>query len=103
MAIVLQFVDVSGVIRERFFDFVNVLDTTSLTLKKELSDVLTRNNLSIQNMRGQGCDGASNMCGAFNDLHALFLRDCPYAYYVHCFAHRLQLALVWTAEKQDYV
>jgi hypothetical protein len=39
-------------------------------------------------------DGASNMCGAWNGLQALFLRDCPYTYYVHCFAHRLQLALV---------
>ncbi|KAK1391494.1 zinc finger MYM-type protein 1-like [Heracleum sosnowskyi] len=103
MAIVLRFVDVYGVISERFFDIVNVLDTTSLTLKKELSDVLTQNNLSIQNMRGQGYDGASNMRGAFNGLHALFLRDCPYAYYVHCFAHRLQLALVGAAEKQDCV
>ncbi|KAK1385404.1 Repressor of the inhibitor of the protein kinase-like protein [Heracleum sosnowskyi] len=103
MAIVLRFFDVYGVIRERFFDIVNVLDTTSLTLKKELSDVLARNNLSNQNMRGQGYDGASNMRGAFNGLRALFLGDCSYAYYVHCFAHRLQLALVGATEKQDYV
>ena len=27
-------------------------------------------------------------------MQALFLNDNPYAYYVHCFAHRLQLALV---------
>ena len=24
----------------------------------------------------------------------MFLNDCPYAYYVHCFIHQLQLALV---------
>ncbi|XP_074355772.1 uncharacterized protein LOC141695424 [Apium graveolens] len=59
MAIVLQFVDVHGFIRERFFDIVNVADTISLTLKKEIYDVLTRNNLSIHNMRGQGYDGAT--------------------------------------------
>jgi len=34
------------------------------------------------------------MRGEWNGLQALFLNDCPYAYYVHCFAHRLQLALV---------
>jgi len=34
------------------------------------------------------------MRGAWNGLQALFLKDCPYAYYVHCFAHQLQLALV---------
>ncbi|XP_073220907.1 uncharacterized protein, partial [Cicer arietinum] len=44
-------------------------------------------------MRGQGYDGASNMRGEWNGLQALFMKDCPYAYYVHCFAHRLQLAL----------
>ena len=49
-------------------------------------------------MRGQGYDGASNMRGAWNGLQALFIRDCPYAYYVHCFAHRLQLTLVFAAK-----
>ncbi|XP_074336081.1 uncharacterized protein LOC141673249 [Apium graveolens] len=107
-------VDISNVVLENapkmpciiskvlIFDIVNVADTTSLTLQKEISNVLTRNNLSIHNMRGQGYDGASNMRGAFNDLQALFLKDFPYAYYVHCFAHRLQLALVG-AEKQDSI
>ncbi|XP_040364977.1 zinc finger protein 862 [Rosa chinensis] len=33
------------------------------------------------------------MRGEWNGLQALFLQKCPYAYYVHCFAHRLQLAL----------
>ncbi|XP_027915183.1 zinc finger MYM-type protein 1-like [Vigna unguiculata] len=41
-----------------------------------------------------GYDGVSNMMGEWNGLQALFLNDNPYAYYVHCFAHRLQLALV---------
>ncbi|XP_042401366.1 uncharacterized protein LOC121991428 [Zingiber officinale] len=38
------------------------------------------------------------MRGAWNGLQTLFLRDCPYAYYVHCFAHRLQLTLVYAAK-----
>ncbi|XP_021806238.1 zinc finger MYM-type protein 1-like [Prunus avium] len=94
MAIVLRFVDKDGFVRERFFEIVRVEDTSSLTLKKEISRVLMNFGLQIDKMRGQGYDGASNMRGAWNGLQALFLRDCPYAYYVHCFAHRLQLALV---------
>ncbi|XP_024634611.2 uncharacterized protein [Medicago truncatula] len=39
------------------------------------------------------------MRGEWNGLQALFMKDCPYAYYVHCFAHRLQLALV-TASRE---
>lgn len=50
--------------------------------------------LDIQNIRWQGYDGASNMQGEWNGLQALILNDCLYAYYIHCFAHRLQLALV---------
>ncbi|XP_047312759.1 zinc finger MYM-type protein 1-like [Impatiens glandulifera] len=100
MAIVLRFVDIDGVLRERFFAIVNVADTTATTLKKEISDVLGRYDLHIHNMRGQGYDGASNMRGSWNGLQALFLKECSCAYYVHCFAHRLQLALIAAAEKE---
>jgi len=32
-------------------------------------------------------------------LQALFINDCPYAYYVHCLAHLLQLARIATARE----
>ena len=82
-----------GFIRERFFGLVHVKNTASQTLKKEISAVLSRYNLGIQNIRGQGYDGVSNMSGEWNGLQALFLNDCPYAY-GHCLAHCLQLTLV---------
>ncbi|XP_062028866.1 uncharacterized protein LOC133744851 [Rosa rugosa] len=93
MAIILQFVDCDGFIRERFFKVISVADTCSQTLKNEISKVLAQYDLQVENMRGQGYDGASNMRGEFNGLQALFREECPYAYYVHCFAHRLQLTL----------
>ncbi|XP_062166907.1 uncharacterized protein LOC133873191 [Alnus glutinosa] len=43
------------------------------------------------------------MRGEWNVLQALFLRKCPYAYYVHCFAHKLQLALVVASREVKYV
>ncbi|XP_074265303.1 uncharacterized protein LOC141587733 [Silene latifolia] len=94
MAIVLRFVDKNGSIREQFLQLVRVNDTSATTLKRELCLVLKEHNLLVENIHGQGYDGASNMRGEWNGLQALFLADCPYAYYVHCFAHRLQLALV---------
>ncbi|XP_059429354.1 uncharacterized protein LOC132163185 [Corylus avellana] len=99
MAIILRFVDKDGFIRERFFHIVHVKDTSASTLKKEICVVLSRYNLQIENIRGQGYDGASNMRGEWNGLQALFVRDCPYAYYVHCMAHKLQLALVATSRE----
>jgi hypothetical protein len=39
----------------------------------------------------------------WNGLQALFLNDCLCAYYVHCFAHLLQLALVAAFREVGYV
>jgi hypothetical protein len=94
MAIVLRFVDKDGFIQKRFFDIVQVKDTSALTLKDKISDVLSQNCLDIQSIRGQGYDSASNMRGEWKGLQVLFLKECSYAYYVHCFVHQLQLALV---------
>ena len=76
IAIVLRFVDIQGFVRERVFGIVHVSNTTSSTLKKEISDVLPRYNLHIFNMRGQLYDGASNMRGACNGLQALCTLLC---------------------------
>ncbi|XP_028054567.1 zinc finger MYM-type protein 1-like [Camellia sinensis] len=98
MAIVLRFVDKDGFVRERFFGLIHVSNTTASTLKDGIYSVLSHQNLDIQNIRGQGYDGASNMQGEWKGLQALVLNDCPYAYYIHCFAHHLQLALVATSK-----
>ena len=37
----------------------------------------------------------------FNGLQVLFREECPYAYYVHFFAHRLQLVLNAAAKGVD--
>ncbi|GAV70253.1 LOW QUALITY PROTEIN: Dimer_Tnp_hAT domain-containing protein/DUF4371 domain-containing protein, partial [Cephalotus follicularis] len=94
MSLVLRFVNKEGFVLERFFDLLHVKDTSASTLKEEIFATFSYHNLNIQNIRGQGYDGASNMRGEWNGLQALILNDCPYAYYVHCLAHRLQLALV---------
>jgi hypothetical protein len=103
MAIVIRFVNKEGLIKERFLDLVHVKDTTALTLKNSICVVLTANSLSIEDIRGQGYDGASNMRGEWNGLKALILNECPYAYYIHCMAHQLQLALVASSRKVQEV
>ncbi|KAM3193911.1 hypothetical protein ACQJBY_070514 [Aegilops geniculata] len=99
MALVLRFVDKQGFSREHVFDLVHVKDTSSATLKQEIDFVLSQHDLDIQNIRGQGFDGASNMRGEWNGLQARFMEECPYTYYVHCFAHQLQLALVGASKE----
>jgi hypothetical protein len=43
------------------------------------------------------------MRDGWNELQALVSNDCSYAYYVHCFTHRLQLALVTTSKEVIFV
>nr|XP_023900971.1 zinc finger MYM-type protein 1-like [Quercus suber] len=94
MVVVLRYVDTNGFVRERFYRIIHVVDIAVVTLKKEIYDLFSNCCLDIQNIWGQRYDGASNMRGKWNGLQALILNDCSYAYYIHCFAHRLQLALV---------
>ncbi|XP_026450916.1 zinc finger MYM-type protein 1-like [Papaver somniferum] len=53
-AIVLRFDDTNGCIRERFFAVRSVEDTTSLTLKREISEDLSSHGILVENIRGQG-------------------------------------------------
>ncbi|KAJ4770893.1 zinc finger MYM-type-like protein [Rhynchospora pubera] len=99
MAVILRFVNKQGSIVERFLAVVHVKETTSLSLKAALEELFCNHKLSFSRLRGQGYDGASNMQGEFNGLKALILKENSSGYYVHCFAHQLQLVLVAVAEK----
>ncbi|GJU53770.1 zinc finger MYM-type protein 1-like protein [Tanacetum coccineum] len=94
MDIVVRFIDQNGYIKERSLDLVHVKDMSALTLKNEILSSLSNLKLDVQDIRDQGYNGASNMRGEWNWLKALILNKCPFANYVHCFAHKLQLALV---------
>jgi hypothetical protein len=101
MAVVLRYVDKCGVLKERLIGVVHVSETTSACLKSNIDDLFAKYKLSWKQVRGQGYDGASNMRGEFNGLRALIMRENRSAYYVHCFAHQLQLVIVAVAKKND--
>jgi hypothetical protein len=95
----LRFVNKIGEPVERFLGLVHVEDTTSLTLKEAIKSLLTKYQLALSKVRGQGYDGASNMKGHVNGLKKQIMDESPSAYYVHCFAHELQLTLVAVAKE----
>ncbi|CAN6295008.1 unnamed protein product [Urochloa humidicola] len=99
MAVVLRYVDKHGIVKERFVGLVHVTETTSSHLKSSIDSLFAKLKLSLQQVRGQGYDGASNMRGEFNGLQSLILRERKSAYYVHCFAHQLQLVVVAIVRK----
>jgi hypothetical protein len=98
LAVCLRFVDKLGRPCEHFIGVVHVDDTTSLSLKEAIEGLLVSNGLSMTRIRGQGYDGASNMKGDIKGLKTLIMKESPSAYYIHCFAHQLQLVLVAVAK-----
>ncbi|XP_022002715.1 zinc finger MYM-type protein 1-like [Helianthus annuus] len=84
---------------ERYIGVVHVTETTALSLKSAIDELFAHRNLSLGRVRGQGYDDASNMSGEFNGLKTLILKENSSAYYVHCFAHQLQLVVVALANK----
>nr|XP_016497878.1 PREDICTED: uncharacterized protein LOC107816656 [Nicotiana tabacum] len=63
MAIVLRYVDKKESVMERFIGIVHVRDTSVLSLKKVIVDLLVHHSLSLSFIRGQCYDGESNMQG----------------------------------------
>ncbi|KAH9792980.1 TTF-type domain-containing protein [Citrus sinensis] len=103
MAVVLQYVDKNGSVIECFIGLKHVTSTTAISLKEALDQLFSKHGLSISRLRGQGYDGASNMQGEFNGLRTLIMNENECAYYIHCFAHQLQLVIVAVAKKHDQV
>ena len=98
LALCLRYVDKLGRPCEHFIGVVHVDDTSSLSLKNAIEALLVTHGLTMTQIRGQGYDGASNMKGGVRGLKTLIMQESPSAYYIHCFAHQLQLVLVAVAK-----
>ena len=98
MALVFCYMNKKWIIIERFLGIEHITSTTSLSLKYAIERLLCEHNLSLSKLRRQGYDGASNMYGNINGLKTLILKENKSAFYVHCFAHQLQLTLVAIAK-----
>ncbi|XP_024960417.1 zinc finger MYM-type protein 1-like [Cynara cardunculus var. scolymus] len=97
MVVVLRYVT-SGIVKERFVGLLHVMGTNALSLKSAIESLFFEYGLSLKKVRGQSYDGVMNVCGEFNGLKALILRENSAAYYVHCFAHQLQLVVLAVAK-----
>ncbi|KAB2617242.1 zinc finger MYM-type protein 1-like [Pyrus ussuriensis x Pyrus communis] len=86
-----------------FLGVQHVSSTTSSSLEEAIERLFATTNLSMSKLRGQGYNGASNMKGELNGLKTKNLNKYPQAFYIHCFAHQLQLALVFVAKDNEDV
>ncbi|CAN6697398.1 unnamed protein product [Malus baccata var. baccata] len=90
MAVVLRYVNKKG-------------ESSENSLEEAIERLFATTNLSMSKLQGQCYDGASNMRGELNGLKTNILNKYPQAFYIHCFAHQLQLALVFVAKENEDV
>ena len=77
-----------GKLHEEFLCFTEVTDLTGRRgLGFTIMDEMRARDLDLENLVGQGYDGASAMSGAFNGAHAVICSEYPLATYVHCSNH----------------
>uniref|UniRef100_A0A452YHH9 DUF4371 domain-containing protein n=1 Tax=Aegilops tauschii subsp. strangulata TaxID=200361 RepID=A0A452YHH9_AEGTS len=100
LALCLRYVGTKGMAVERFLGIVGVEDTTPLTIKTAIQNLLTAHSLSFSRVRGLGYDGACAMKGYHNALKKIIVDESPSAYYVHCFAHQLQIRMLGVAQAE---
>lgn len=86
-------------IKERFLGFTDLHKFDADTISSAIVRVLQEAGLSIKYCVSQAYDGAPVMSGDITGVHTLFEikvgGKCPY---IHCYAHRLNLVLVFCCE-----
>ncbi|CAN6541607.1 unnamed protein product [Malus baccata var. baccata] len=103
MAVILRYVNKKGEAIEKFFGVQHVSSITCSSLEEAIEILFATTNLSMSMLRGQDYDGASNMKDELNGLKTKILNKYPQAFYMYCFAHQLQLALVFVAKENEDV
>jgi hypothetical protein len=94
LSFVVRYVSPSGEIIEALLDMEHVKEANASGLFETLTSILNKHGLSIKNIRGQGYDGCSTMRGQYTGLQARVKSASPTAYFVHCYAHRLNLVII---------
>ena len=97
MSMVVRFVQAEPgeeiIIKEHFLGFIPVTGTTGEGLTDVLLNELTRRQIPLKNMRGQGYDNGSIMKGKNIGGQKRIKNLNPQAFYVPCGAHSLNLVV----------
>lgn len=84
----------AGEVKEHFLGFVEADSTTGEALAETFLNTLEEYGIDVNNIRGQGYDGAANMAWKHRGIQARIRQRVPYANYTHCCVHPLNLAIV---------
>ena len=62
-------------------------------MAEEIKSALQELDIKLENMRGQGYNGAASMSSTRVGIQARIMQDAPKAFYVHCSGHYLNLVI----------
>ncbi|CAL5335570.1 unnamed protein product [Camellia sinensis] len=101
----LRYVDGRGYVIEHFLGIKQISSSSVLSLRKAVEDLFSTHIEDISRLRGQIYDKVNNidMHGEFNKFTTLIMEENESAYYVHCFAHKLELTLVEAAKSHIHI
>ena len=78
-----------------------MVKTDGESITKVLTEIITGLGLDSANCVGYCFDGAANMCGKNKGVANRLKTVCPLALYVHCYGHRLNLAIQSSLNKDQ--
>ena len=93
LAVCIRFVDAGRNIREEFLTFQQLTRITGKHIAEAIIKFLQDNGLQVENIRGQGYDGASNMSSSRTGVQGRIQEVAPLATYIHCSGHCLNLVI----------
>ena len=99
LAICFRWVDPKLEVHEEFVGLFTIANISASTIVAALRDCLLRLNLKLSRCRGQCYDGASNMSGHRSGVATQLSNEEPWALFVHCYGHSLNLAMCDTMKE----
>ena len=90
----LRFVDENSEIREEFIAFLKLKRVRAVDITNAIVSCLEGLGLSLNELRGQGYDGASTMSGEKSGVQKRIQEKQPKGLYTHCAGHSLNLVMV---------
>ncbi|XP_050065980.1 52 kDa repressor of the inhibitor of the protein kinase-like [Aphis gossypii] len=83
-------------IREDFLQFIEIQNMSGKGLSDVILKSMTDFGLNTKYLTGQGYDGAAAMSGRYNGVQKFIRDEHPSAFYLHCSAHCLNLAITFS-------
>ena len=93
LALCARFIDKNNDVREDFIAFIHLPRITGEVIAETIVSTLQGLGLEIENVRGQGYDGAANMSSDNVGVQRRIRERSPKAVYVHCSGHCLNLVI----------